>query len=231
MVHTNRAPQCLAELDVLLSLEKGEYEIHVALDAEREQLTLSVASALNEEDPDHEEQSVNDLKTHHHHPLLRAVVGSGSATTTLKEHYDASMHRVTAASKLEFVTFLRLLSSAGEFHVFAHPLAFQCPEKGVSHQGGQYRLAQVDTNNTPPRVMIIAGSDSGGGAGIQADLKACTNLGVYSSSAVTAVTVQNTQGVHGIHAIPVNDIADQITCVLDDIGADVVKVRKVNIRT
>lgn len=212
---------CLAELDVLLSLVKGTYEIHVAFDAEREQLTLSVASAPAKEE-DLDQEPVDGLK---HHPLLRAIVGRGSATTTLEEHYDAAMHRVTAASKLEFVTFLRLLSSAGEFHIFAQPLAFQVsPEKGLPLLGGQDRLAQMDT--IPPRVLIIAGSDSGGGAGIQADLKACTNLGVFSSSAVTAVTVQNTQGVHGIHAIPVNDIADQITCVLDDIGADVVKVRE-----
>lgn len=209
---------------MLLSLDKGTHEIHVAFDAEREQLTLSVANAPAEEEVPDQEEPVNGLKNHH--PLLRAVVGSGSATTTLEEHYDAAMHHVTATSKLEFVTFLRLLSSAGEFHVFAHPLAYQvAPPKEVTHFGGQDRLAQMDT--LPPRVLIIAGSDSGGGAGIQADLKVCTNLGVFSSSAVTAVTVQNTQGVHGIHAIPVNDIADQITCVLDDIGADVVKVRNV----
>lgn len=73
------------------------------------------------------------------------------------------------------------------------------------------------------RVLIIAGSDSGGGAGIQADIKTVTALGGYAATAVTAITVQNTLGVHGVHAVPVDIIAGQITAVLDDIGADAVK--------
>lgn len=74
-----------------------------------------------------------------------------------------------------------------------------------------------------PRVLTIAGSDSGGGAGIQADLKTYTALGCYGMSAITAVTVQNTQGVFGYHEIPAETVAGQITVVLDDIGADAVK--------
>lgn len=73
------------------------------------------------------------------------------------------------------------------------------------------------------RVLIIAGSDSGGGAGIQADIKTVTCLGGYAATAVTALTAQNTQGVHGIFPIPEAFIAQQIRVVLDDIGADVVK--------
>jgi len=73
------------------------------------------------------------------------------------------------------------------------------------------------------RVLIIAGSDSGGGAGIQADIKTVTALGGYSATAVTAVTVQNTQGVAAIHAIPVQTVVGQIKAVLADIGADVIK--------
>ena len=73
------------------------------------------------------------------------------------------------------------------------------------------------------RVLIIAGSDSGGGAGIQADIKSVTALGGYAASAVTALTAQNTTGVHGIHEVPPAFVARQIEVVLDDIGADAIK--------
>lgn len=75
----------------------------------------------------------------------------------------------------------------------------------------------------PGRVLIIAGSDSGGGAGIQADIKTVTMLGGYAMTAVTAITVQNTLGVHGIHDVPVDIVRAQIRAVLDDIGADAIK--------
>ena len=74
------------------------------------------------------------------------------------------------------------------------------------------------------RVLIIAGSDSSGGAGIQADIKTVTALGGYAASAVTAVTVQNTCSVSHIHPIPVTVIRDQIAAVVDDIGVDAVKI-------
>tara|TARA_R110002073_G_scaffold126703_1_gene271611 strand:- start:965 stop:1792 length:828 start_codon:yes stop_codon:yes gene_type:complete len=73
------------------------------------------------------------------------------------------------------------------------------------------------------RVLAIAGSDSGGGAGIQADIKAITALGGYAMTAVTAITVQNTKGVTGIHPVPAEVIGAQIRSVLGDIGADTVK--------
>jgi hydroxymethylpyrimidine/phosphomethylpyrimidine kinase len=76
---------------------------------------------------------------------------------------------------------------------------------------------------TKGRVLIIAGSDSGGGAGLQADIKTCTALGGYAMTAVTAVTVQNTQGVSDIHEVPVPIIAAQMRAVLGDLGADVIK--------
>ena len=75
----------------------------------------------------------------------------------------------------------------------------------------------------PGRVLIIAGSDSGGGAGVQADIKTVTALGGYAMTAITAVTVQNTLGVSGIHEIPPDVVAAQITATLADIGADIVK--------
>ena len=73
------------------------------------------------------------------------------------------------------------------------------------------------------RVLIIAGSDSGGGAGIQADIKAVTLRGGYAATAITAITVQNTLGVHGVCPLPLDLIEQQARAVLDDIGADAIK--------
>lgn len=77
--------------------------------------------------------------------------------------------------------------------------------------------------NSIGRVLIIAGSDSGGGAGVQADIKTVTALGGYAATAITAVTVQNTLGVTGVHPIPLDIVEAQVRAVLDDIGADVIK--------
>lgn len=74
------------------------------------------------------------------------------------------------------------------------------------------------------RVLTIAGSDSGGGAGIQADLKTFAALGCYGMSAITALTAQNTQGVTAIHAAPAEFLAAQIDAVMGDIGAHAVKI-------
>lgn len=74
------------------------------------------------------------------------------------------------------------------------------------------------------RVLTIAGSDSGGGAGIQADLKTFAALGCYGMSAVTALTAQNTQGVAAIHPVPTDFIRAQIAAVVEDIGVDAVKI-------
>jgi len=79
-------------------------------------------------------------------------------------------------------------------------------------------------NDQKGRVLIIAGSDSGGGAGIQADIKTVTALGGYAMTAVTAVTVQNTLGVRAIHPIPPDIIRGQIDAVIDDLGADAWKL-------
>jgi len=76
---------------------------------------------------------------------------------------------------------------------------------------------------TPPKAMTIAGSDSGAGAGIQADLKTFAALGVYGTSAIVAITAQNTRGVFAIAEVPEEVIAIQIDSVLEDIGADAIK--------
>ncbi|MFI3286093.1 MAG: bifunctional hydroxymethylpyrimidine kinase/phosphomethylpyrimidine kinase [Rikenellaceae bacterium] len=74
------------------------------------------------------------------------------------------------------------------------------------------------------RVLTIAGSDSGGGAGVQADIKAISACGCYAASAITAVTVQNTVGVEAVHPIPLEILEGQIEAVLSDIGADAIKI-------
>lgn len=83
--------------------------------------------------------------------------------------------------------------------------------------------AEAGRASRPARVLIIAGSDSGGGAGLQADLKAVTMLGGFAATAVTAITVQNTLGVYGVHPLPLDLIEAQARAVLDDIGADAIK--------
>jgi hydroxymethylpyrimidine/phosphomethylpyrimidine kinase len=87
------------------------------------------------------------------------------------------------------------------------------PHKGIPKQMKNYT-----------RVLTIAGSDCSGGAGIQADLKTIAACGCYGMSVITAVTVQNTRGVGAIHPIPAEVVEDQIRNVLDDIGADGIKI-------
>ena len=80
-----------------------------------------------------------------------------------------------------------------------------------------------DVRPPRPRVLSIAGSDSGGGAGIQADLKTLSALGVFGMTAITAVTIQNTLGVIGYEALPPQVVAEQIRAVVTDIGVDAAK--------
>ncbi|KAI9304103.1 Phosphomethylpyrimidine kinase-domain-containing protein [Cunninghamella echinulata] len=79
------------------------------------------------------------------------------------------------------------------------------------------------THNNIPKALTIAGSDSGGGAGIQADIKTMSSLQVYATSVITSVTSQNTLGVNGIHQLPASFVKQQITTVLDDIDAQAIK--------
>ena len=75
-----------------------------------------------------------------------------------------------------------------------------------------------------PRILIIAGSDSGGGAGIQADIKTVTMLGGHAMTAITAITAQNTLGVTGVHAVPTEMVLAQIDACVTDIGVDAIKI-------
>jgi hydroxymethylpyrimidine/phosphomethylpyrimidine kinase len=90
----------------------------------------------------------------------------------------------------------------------------------------QIPSARAIAKAMPPlgRVLIIAGSDSGGGAGIQADIKTVTALGGYAATAITAITVQNTLGVSAVHSIDPAIVEAQARAVLEDIGADAIKI-------
>src|SRR6056297_411748 len=82
----------------------------------------------------------------------------------------------------------------------------------------------MSADETPKgRVLIIAGSDSGGGAGIQADIKAVTMLGGYAMTAITAITAQDTTGVHGVWPVALDAVTAQMRACLTDIGADTIK--------
>src|SRR5687767_1654682 len=84
--------------------------------------------------------------------------------------------------------------------------------------------ACIALSMTVPRALTIAGSDSGGGAGIQADLKTFSAFQVFGMSVLTAITAQNTVGVQGVLSLPPEFVARQIDSVLDDLGADAVKI-------
>jgi len=85
-------------------------------------------------------------------------------------------------------------------------------------------MCRGDSGVSIPRVLSIAGSDSGGGAGIQADLKTFTALNVFGMTAITAITAQNTQRVSAVQVLPGSIVSDQIDAVAEDIGVDAVKV-------
>src|SRR6476661_4964490 len=84
--------------------------------------------------------------------------------------------------------------------------------------------SRADSMSSTARILIIAGSDSGGGAGIQADIKTVTMLGGHAMTAVTAITAQNTIGVTAVHQVPTETILAQIDAVVEDIGVDAVKI-------
>src|SRR5215217_7192983 len=79
-----------------------------------------------------------------------------------------------------------------------------------------------------PTILTIAGSDSSGGAGIQADLKTIAALGAYGASAITALTAQNTRGVRAIHPVPPTFVMEQLDAVFEDLMVDAVKIGMVN---
>ena len=97
-------------------------------------------------------------------------------------------------------------------------------EVATGGRGVENRRPERMTAKRYHRVLTIAGSDSGGGAGIQADIKTFSALGCYGMSAITAVTAQNTRGVRAIHPLPTPMIRAQIDAIFDDMGADATKI-------
>ncbi|KAI4341994.1 hypothetical protein MLD38_026658 [Melastoma candidum] len=102
-------------------------------------------------------------------------------------------------------------------------ITMSCKARQVDSGSGSPLLAGDGSRTRVPHVMTVAGSDSGAGAGIQADLKACGARGVYCSTVITAVTAQNTVGVQGVHIVPEEFLAQQLDSVMSDMEVDVVK--------
>ncbi|KAF9601437.1 hypothetical protein IFM89_020204 [Coptis chinensis] len=103
----------------------------------------------------------------------------------------------------------------------SHPFSFNF-QSTVNLRTSWVKVTAM-ANHKVAHVLSVAGSDSGGGAGIQADIKACASLGVYCSTVITAVTAQNTLGVQGVHGVPEDFVYEQLKSVLSDMHVDVVK--------
>mmetsp|Transcript_22188 Transcript_22188/g.27120 ORF Transcript_22188/g.27120 Transcript_22188/m.27120 type:complete len:554 (-) Transcript_22188:143-1804(-) len=124
------------------------------------------------------------------------------------------------------------LSELGDAYIQAmeHELAFFEQQPGMQEAYAKLNESTKNENPflaisdlIPPRILIVAGSDSGGGAGIQADIKAASALGAFSTTAVAALTAQNSRGVQGIFPIPIDFVKQQMESVLLDFGTDVIK--------
>jgi hydroxymethylpyrimidine/phosphomethylpyrimidine kinase len=112
-------------------------------------------------------------------------------------------------------------SSPGAFHGTAQIVSWSCPESSYT---ADYCCGTMSPQARTPRALTIAGSDSGGGAGVQADLKAFARCGVHGMTAITAITAQNTKGVTAVHVVPAEVVVAQVRAVATDIGVDAVKV-------
>lgn len=134
------------------------------------------------------------------------------------------LRRVAAAAGIR----LQPLVAAGMVRRAPAGVLFEAsgwPEIGAFLFGEEAAIAEPTAASTQqvPRVLVVAGSDSGGGAGIQADLKTCAALGAFGMTAVTALTAQNTLGVHHVHTPPAAAVVAQMDAVLCDIGTDAIK--------
>src|SRR6202000_941140 len=109
-------------------------------------------------------------------------------------------------------------------HRTRHPRDGGGRRRARNSRRGPFYSGRHQGRSSVKRLLIIAGSDSGGGAGIQADIKTASAFGVYAMTAVTAVTAQNTKSVDAVHFVPAEIVAEQIAATLSDIGADAIKI-------
>ncbi|KAL3147596.1 hypothetical protein ABBQ38_014648 [Trebouxia sp. C0009 RCD-2024] len=156
-------------------------------------------------------------------PLLRAdlgiVVGQNKLLRRVAKAQGVKLKPLTAAPANGHAEPLSLYEAESWAAIGAF-LFGPDPSKALT----PHPSTQEGTNAVKvPRVLTVAGSDSGGGAGIQADLKTYQARGVFGASAISALTAQNTRGVKGVHTVPSQHLSDQMEAVLSDIGADVIK--------
>lgn len=156
------------------------------------------------------------------HLIFEKYVSPGSHGRFMVEYFPSSddLHKThearLSASPLVYSSDGRILSGY-------HPLTPVAPETRYMAWIEIYQRHE-DASFSYPTVLSVAGSDSSGGAGVQADLKTISALGGYATTAITSVTIQDTLGVHASHPIPADVVAGQIKAVMDDLRPDVVKI-------
>ena len=161
-------------------------------------------------------------------PLLAAIAEGHETAAALARAGFAPDQGLAALAALELGGFVRRGLGAASGRALMR-LRFQRQSLKISIASDRATLVTVPSPDLPrpdriPRVLSIAGSDSGGGAGIQADLKAFAACGVHGMTAITAITAQNTVGVTAVHPIPPDVILAQVRAVASDIGVDAVKI-------
>ncbi|KAA0156242.1 hypothetical protein FNF29_01032 [Cafeteria roenbergensis] len=162
-------------------------------------------------------------------PLLALAVAAAASDVESMGPAGEAPSAASTASSASWPLFVR-----SNFGTSTHPcarsaallelVAMVCgADEVLCSQGLSASRAPRHGAAVPPRVLAVAGSDSGGGAGIQADIKAVTALGAFVATALTSVTAQNTKGVQSVHVVPARELQLQLASVIGDVGADTIK--------